>query len=51
MVVRSKLLGGWAYDKNAKWCKGAVATSWEGEFPRGWPPNNMVEVEAEGNIC
>ncbi len=36
-VVRYGLLGGWANHEKARWGKGAVATSWANEFPRGRP--------------
>lgn len=36
-VVRSGLLGGWANHEEARWGKGAVATSRASEFPRGKP--------------
>jgi hypothetical protein len=49
-VVKFRLLGGWKYHEDAKWCKGGLLHHEQVSFQGGQPPNSMVEMEAKAML-
>jgi hypothetical protein len=49
-VVISRLLGGWEYHENARWCERRLLHHEKVNFQKEHPLNNMVEVEAKAML-